>query len=234
VCQIDDSCGYDFTLHPNAVDLEGLAGFLQSLGHGVDGVRVECGSLVGIGAYSAWLGNPQCSAAHLIFHEIIPAVWRRPRGLCSTFRLGFREGQHAGRGIEHSPTSARYRAVPPCGNFLRIASSEPGRPASSRRWRRRWLFFQGPRTRHGGLGARHAVSAQCACIQCSRSRRLIDCVVGHPVERLPERRHRFLARGAAAIGHAVALVATKSPGAQTTRRGSATSVTRAREPGKRR
>jgi hypothetical protein len=62
----------------------------------------------------------------------------------------------------------------------------------------------------------------------------VDGVVEHAVERLPERRHRFLARGAAAIGHAVALVATKSPGAQTTRRGSATSVTRAREPGKRR
>jgi hypothetical protein len=65
----------------------------------------------------------------------------------------------------------------------------------------------------GGTGSGVAVAHNAACIRRAQtskgftkaplsigpsSRRLVDRVVGHPVERLPERHHRFLARGAAA------------------------------------
>jgi hypothetical protein len=42
----DDAGGNDLTVVSVTVDLEGIAGFLQSLRHGLNGLRLECANVV--------------------------------------------------------------------------------------------------------------------------------------------------------------------------------------------
>ena len=59
-CQVYDACCDGLSVLRLTVDMEGLAGFLQRLRHGLNGLRLKCGVIVQI--FADWHGWPQALA----------------------------------------------------------------------------------------------------------------------------------------------------------------------------